>query len=247
MAAAQDPAAPRGRWERIVARCSTRGFGFALVAALVVLLVVVLLVPLGRSAAHDRAAPRRSPHPHVSRPVALRAAWPHRLTFITDSVGLGSVQTLRRAMGDWIVRVRGHAALMVPAALANLRAHPFPIEKVAVVALGYNSLWQHARRDYAHWADVFDHEALELIAYLRHHGARKIVWVTLRTPHRRVVPHDALWQYRAYAWYFPYVDEQLRALDRRLPYLVLADWQAVSDHAGLTYDAIHLDPTGALL
>lgn len=56
-----------------------------------------------------------------------------------------------------------------------------------------------------------------------------------------------MWQYRAYAWYFPYVNEQLRILDRRYPQLVLADWSAVSDRPGITYDAIHLDTTGQAL
>jgi hypothetical protein len=162
-------------------------------------------------------------------------------------VGLGAVKALRLAMPDWIVRARGHPAWIVHVALADLRADPITIERVAVVALGFNSLWEHQRRRYPHWAAYFDAQVTDLLHYLRRRGARKVVWVTLRTPRATVVPAGARWQYRAYAWYFPYVNEQLRVLDRRDPRLVLADWAAASDRAGLTYDAIHLDPAGAAL
>ncbi len=250
MAEQQSPAPGFGaRLDRIAARLSTRGFGAALFTGLVALLVVVMVVPMpfrltaGRGPVHrDPAAPLP---PTAPKPKALDPSWPHRLTFITDSVGLGAVDTLRSGMAGWIVRVRGRPALMVHVALDDLQAHPIKIERVVVVALGYNSLWEHRRRDYAHWADYFDRQVTGLLRYLRRQGARKIVWVTLRTPRRSVVPAAALWQYRDYAWYFPYVNEQLRALAARDPDLVLADWSKVSDHPGLTYDAIHLDPRGA--
>ena len=62
-----------------------------------------------------------------------------------------------------------------------------------------------------------------------------------------MIPAAALWQYDRYAWYFPYVNERLRRLDRARDDLVLARWDLVSDRRGLTYDAIHLDPDGAVL
>ena len=55
---------------------------------------------------------------------------------------------------------------------------------VAVVALGYNSLWEKNRRNYDKWAKKFDDEAEAILATLTSLGAKKIVWVTLREPTR---------------------------------------------------------------
>jgi hypothetical protein len=240
------------RLDRIVAMLSTRAAGLGVVVALAVALIVLMVAPFPSRSAEGRDRPRPTrnsipPQPASPRPEVLPAAWLPRVTFITDSVGLGAVDTLREKQPGWIVRVRGHAALMIHDALSGLRAEPIKIEHVVVVALGYNSLWQHQRRDYGHWADYFDLQVNALLGYLRNHGARKIVWVTLRTPSRSAVPAPAMWQYNAYAWYFPYVDEQLHILDRHNPDLVLADWAGMSNRPGLTYDAIHLNPTGAAL
>jgi len=73
------------------------------------------------------------------------------------------------------------------------------------------------------------------------------VWVTLRHARRAVIPSGALWQFDQYAWYFPYVNERLKRLDQLRGDLVLADWAAVSNKPGLTYDAIHLNLKGAAL
>jgi hypothetical protein len=54
-------------------------------------------------------------------------------------------------------------------------------------------------------------------------------------------------QFRAYVWYFPYVNERLRLLPQRHPDVVLADWAAVSNQKGLTYDAMHLTKSGTRL
>jgi hypothetical protein len=62
-----------------------------------------------------------------------------------------------------------------------------------------------------------------------------------------VIPPSARWQHDRYAWYFRYVNERLRRLDRVRDDLVLARWDRVSDRRGLTYDAIHLNPEGAAL
>ena len=51
----------------------------------------------------------------------------------------------------------------------------------------------------------------------------------------------------AYVWYFPYVNERLDALVARHPDVVLADWAAVSNAPGLTYDAMHLTSDGIRL
>ena len=62
-----------------------------------------------------------------------------------------------------------------------------------------------------------------------------------------VVPPLGKAQYDAYVWYFPYVNERLHALQQRHPDLLLADWAAISNRPGITYDAIHLNTAGAQL
>src|SRR5262249_30464577 len=54
-------------------------------------------------------------------------------------------------------------------------------------------------------------------------------------------------QYNKYSWYFPYVNERLRAIKARHPELALADWTSAARQPGLTYDAIHVNPKGAEL
>ena len=66
--------------------------------------------------------------------------------------------------------------------------------------------------------------------------------MTLRQPTPRTVPPHAVGELGQYSWYFPYVNERLRRLDRRRDDLVLADWARASDRPGLTYDTIHLNP-----
>jgi hypothetical protein len=48
-----------------------------------------------------------------------------------------------------------------------------------------------------------------------------------------------------YYWYFPTVNDHLRAAVVRHPNLSLIDWAAIADRPGLTYDAIHLNTFGA--
>ena len=121
------------------------------------------------------------------------------------------------------------------------------VARLVVLGVGYNSIWERRRRNYSTWARKFTSEAKALLATLREKGARQFVWVTLRAARRSVIPSSALWQYDRYAWYFPYVNERLRRLDRVRDDLVLAGWDLVSDRRGLTYDAIHLNPEGAAL
>jgi hypothetical protein len=170
-----------------------------------------------------------------------------RATVLVDSVLLGGVDALRRRLRGWTVQVVGHPAVMVSAIERTIRTRPARVAPLAIVGVGYNSLWERGRRDYRHWAAEFDRSARAFRATLRRRGARQIVWVTLRDARASVVPAGAQWQQRRYAWYFPYVNERLHRLDRAHDDLVLADWAAVSDRTGLTYDAIHLDPDGAAL
>lgn len=136
---------------------------------------------------------------------------------------------------------------MLPAIEEEIASSGTQIAPLAIVGVGYNSLWQRDRQRYRHWAREFDRQATRLIGTLRRRGARQIVWVTLRQARRSVIPSSALWQYRAYSWYFPYVNERLHRLDKRRDDLVLADWAKVSNRRGVTYDAIHLNPTGQAL
>jgi len=166
---------------------------------------------------------------------------------LVDSVLLGGVDALRQRLGGWTVEVVGHPAVMIRAIERQLRTRRARVASLAVVGVGYNSLWEQGRRNYAVWAAEFDRQARRLRGTLRRRGARQIVWVTLREARGSVIPANSRWQHRRYAWYFPYVNERLRRLDRAHDDLIVADWAAVSDRSGITYDAIHLDPDGAAL
>jgi hypothetical protein len=101
---------------------------------------------------------------------------------MVDSVLLGGAPALKSAMPCWHITIRGRPALMIRIANQELRAQHPRVPKLVVVALGYNSLWEHGRKRYAFWSRRFDHEALALLATLRRLGARQFVWVTLRQP-----------------------------------------------------------------
>jgi hypothetical protein len=136
---------------------------------------------------------------------------------------------------------------MIRIADQELRQRGLRVAPLVIVGLGYNSLWERHRRRHAYWAARFDGEAKGLLGTLHRLGARQIVWVTLREPTARTVPPGARAELGQYSWYFPYVNGRLRYLDRRRDDLVLANWKAASDRPGLTYDSIHLNPTGAAL
>jgi hypothetical protein len=143
--------------------------------------------------------------------------------------------------------MQGRPALMIGVAAGELRGRGLRVGRLVIVGLGYNSLWERGRRRYGVWAKRFDDEARLLLRTLRRLGARQVVWVTLREPTPRTVPPHAVGELGQYSWYFPYVNERLRRLDRRRDDLVLADWAKASDRPGVTYDTIHLNPSGAAL
>jgi lysophospholipase L1-like esterase len=182
----------------------------------------------------------------VAETVRPRWLTARRQTVLVDSVLLGAVAALRERFPHWRLRIIGEPAIMLPAMKERI-ARRRSVAKLVVLGIGYNSIWERRRKHYSLWARKFDREAAELLRTLRRKGARQFVWVTLREARRRVIPRDALWQYDRYAWYFGYVNERLRRLDRRRDDLVLAPWDEVSDRHGLTYDAIHLNPDGAAL
>src|SRR6185503_18563493 len=91
--------------------------------------------------------------------------------------------------------------------------------------------FQRHRRRYDYWARRWDREAAWLLRVLRRKGAKQFVWVMLREPTPATVPRYAVSELSYYSWYFPYVNERLRRLDRRRDDVVLANWAKVGDGA----------------
>lgn len=177
-----------------------------------------------------------------------RPAWaaPKKGLVLVDSVLLGGMPDLRDAMPDWRLRMQGRPALMVRVARRQLQSRR-RVTRLVVIGLGYNSLWQRHRHRYRYWSHRFDSEAHALLRTLKARGARQFVWVTLREPTRSTVPSHARAELSLYSWYFPYVNERLRRIDRARGDLVLADWAAVSRRNGLTFDSIHVNRRGGRL
>lgn len=179
--------------------------------------------------------------------VALDPSWPKTLYVISDSVVLGVKTALPARMAGWQVTVDGRPALMVKQATKEIAQRGTPVGSVAVVALGYNSLWERNRRNYERWAKKFDDEAEALIAELKSLGVKKIVWVTLREPTAATVPAKSVKELPQYSWYFPWANERIHAIQARHPEIALADWTPVSNRNGITFDSIHLNPEGQAL
>jgi hypothetical protein len=230
-----------------------------LVALGVVAGATALAVSLAFAAADDstpspaagarRVAAAKRCRPAAQRPKSVRPAWltARRATVLVDSVLLGGVSALRGNFAHWRIDVLGRPAIMLPAMEQELRASGRRVAPLVILGVGHNSLWEKGRRNYRIWSERFDREAARLLDTLKRLGAEEMIWVTLRVARRSVIPSSALWQYDKYSWYFAYVNERLRALDRRRNDLALADWAAVSNRPGITYDAFHLRPEGAAL
>lgn len=180
---------------------------------------------------------------------AARPYWARQrhVTVLADSVLLSGERKLRGVMACRRIDMRGRPALMLRIAEAQLRASRRRVAPLVVVGLGYNSLWARNRERYDYWAARFDGDAKRLVETLGRRGARQIVWVTLREPRPEFLSSAGREELHRYSWFFPYVNERLRVLDRVRDDVVLADWAAVSNRKGLTYDSIHLTSTGGLL
>ena len=168
------------------------------------------------------------------------------VTVLADSVLLGAEDALVEDLEDdgYNVDFRGEPALMLHQSNNDLEDGGGPVGETVIVGLGHNSLWERDRARFDEWAEKFDEEADELLDTLRRHGAKRFIWITLREPDESIIPPEGLRQYQQFVWYFPYVNERLDALVTRHPDVVLADWAAVSNEAGLTYDAMHLTSSG---
>ncbi len=207
-----------------------------LAAALAVALALAGFVSLPHAMTRAMAAPF-APHPEV-------VDAPHRVFMMTDSVGLGIRGVLQATLPEYQVVIDGFPALMVDQLedrmlKPRVASNSADLGDTVIVAGGYN---------YPYWDPAgFDRDIDSMIATLRAGGVKNIIWVTLREVRREYVSTSAWNQIQKYSFYFPRVNQHLRdALDRH-PDLVLADWAAIGDQPGLTYDAIHLNPTGAQL
>ena len=171
------------------------------------------------------------------------------ITVLGDSVLLGAEEPLTAEFvaDGYGVDFRATPAWMLDDANDEIAAEGRPVGPVVVLGVGHNTLWERDRVDYDRWAARFDRQADELLATLRSLGAQRFVWITLREPDRSVIPEMGQKQYDQYVWYFPYVNERLDLLIQRNPDVVLADWAAVSNQPGLTYDAMHLTGDGTRL
>jgi hypothetical protein len=181
----------------------------------------------------------------VAGPVVLQAARPalaapdHRLFVVADSVGLSAKDAIPPAFAGWDVTVTGRPAVFSDVAVSDYIAPQGSIGDIAVVATGYNyPFWDPARFDRA-----IDASVDTLVAK----GVRHVIWVTLREVKPQYISASAWQQIQPYYWYFPEVNQHLHAALARHPELVLADWAAIADRPGITYDAIHLNTTGATL
>ena len=169
------------------------------------------------------------------------------MTILVDSVLLSGKHSIRAAHRCNRVGLRGRPAWMIKHAAAEIGASRRRVAPLVVIGIGYNSLFQRHRRRYAYWARRWDREAAWLLRTLRRKGARQFVWVTLREPTPRTVPRRSIGELRYYSWYFPYVNERLRRLDRRRDDVTLANWTKAGDRNGITYDSIHLNASGGPL
>jgi hypothetical protein len=168
-----------------------------------------------------------------------------RVMMFADSVGLGAKGALPRAFpADWDVRVDGKPAQFVEKLESDfvrpqLAYNPSWFGAHVVIAAGYNyPYWDPAR---------FDRSIDSMINTLTAAGVEQIYWVTLREIDPQYISGSAWRQVQPYYWYFPTVNAHLEAALERHPNLTLIDWAAAANRPGLTYDAIHLNNTGAAL
>jgi hypothetical protein len=164
-----------------------------------------------------------------------------RVMLVTDSVGLGTRGVLEGYFpADWDVSIVGKPAVFVRDLPGGyIQPNLYRAGDHVVIAAGYN---------YPFWdPDRFDRAIDATITTLRQAGVENIYWVTLREVKPQYITASAWRQVQKYYWYFPTVNDHLERALARHPGLTLIDWAAVADRPGITYDAIHLNRTGAEL
>lgn len=205
---------------------------------------VVLAVATAAALLPCAPASAGCPKPDPDLPLWARA---RSMTVVNDSVLLSGEAALKRGMPCWRVHLIGKPALMLAAAEKQIRTSGRRVAPLVVVGIGYNSLWERHRQRHAFWARRFDGEARRLLRTLFAHGAQQVIWVTLRHATAANSGPGGSTALSRYAWYFPYVNEQLRALAKQRKRVVLARWDRVGARPGVTYDAIHLNARGGVL
>jgi hypothetical protein len=234
-----------GRPTRLISATIVLHRRLSLAAGVLVLAVALGLLSAGGPSGTVSAAPNARWCP--VEPGAPDWARKLRMTVLVDSVLLSGKRAIYAHNRCSRIGLRGRPAWMIKHAAAEIGASRRRVAPLVVIGIGYNSLFQRHRRRYDYWARKWDREAAWLLRTLRRKGARQFVWVMLRQPTARTVPRYAVRELSYYSWYFPYVNERLRRLDRRRKDLVLANWARVGDRPGITYDSIHLNTTGGRL
>ena len=211
---------------------------------LVGVLVAAAVPPAGAAATGDDVPPAEP---------RLIESFPRerRVYMITDSVGLGARAAMPHAFGpEWQVTVEGRPALRPAVAVgevaAAIRDRPWAFGDHVIIAVAYNYPITSVNPRIANSAE-FDRNLDAMMAVLRGAGVKHVHWVTLREVKPQYISHGAWRQIQPYYWYFPEANDRLEAALERHPELSLIDWAAVADQPGLTYDAIHLNNTGAAL
>ena len=168
-----------------------------------------------------------------------------KLYMITDSVGLGAQWAIPAAFGpEWQITIDGDPGEFTETlerlyVRPRLTRTPGVFGDYAIVASAYNyPYWDKAR---------FDRSVDSMVATLLEAGVKHVFWVTLREVTPQYVSASAWRQIQPYYWYFPEVNDRLEMALARHPQLSLIDFAAVADQPGITYDAIHLNNTGAAL
>lgn len=168
-----------------------------------------------------------------------------RVAVFADSVGLGAKSAIAGAFpAGWEVNLDGQPARFVEQ-LENdfvkyrLAVSPHWFGDHVVIAGGYN---------YPYWdPERFDRSIDSIITTLTNAGVKHVYWVTLREIDPQYISASAWRQVQPYYWYFPTVNDHLERALARHSNLTLVDWAAAANQPGLTYDAIHLNTTGAAL
>jgi hypothetical protein len=174
---------------------------------------------------------------------AIDPSWPRQLYVISDSVLLGARAPLKKSFEGWKVTIQGRGSLFPGDAVTIVKRNA-SLPPVALVALGYNTIWGYKRKNYDKYAEEFDKHAEALLAALAERGVKKIAWVLLREPTE--TKSGKKLRYEKVGWHFVYVNERLAALKERHPEITLVDWrgESATQHS-YTADGIHLTHAGA--
>ena len=167
-----------------------------------------------------------------------------KVFMVSESVGLSAKAAMPGAFPpDWQITITGKPALFVEQLVSQYVQYQ-PLSAFgdsAIVAAGYN---------YPYWDPPRFERSIDLMVNtLLSKGVKRVFWVTVR----EVKPiYFSGWNslssaYKKLYQAYPALNAQLRAALARHPELSLIDWADVSDRTGLTYDAIHLNNTGAAI